>query len=90
MVAKYRTVLSLPGAPRLFASALVGRLPQGMSSLAILLLVRGVTHSYAAAGVAVGAFALATAACAPVVGRLVDRFGPACWSRSRSARRART
>lgn len=70
-------MLSIPGAPRLFASALVGRLPQGMSSLAILLLVRGATHSYAAAGVAVGAYALATAACAPFVGRLVDRFGRA-------------
>ncbi len=57
------------------SSALVARLPQGMSSLAILLLVRGTTHSYAAAGVAVGAFAFATAACAPLVGRLVDRLG---------------
>jgi len=75
MVTKYRSVLSVPGAPRLFASALVGRLPQGMSGLAILLLVRAATHSYAAAGVAVGAFALATAACAPLLGRLVDHFG---------------
>ena len=48
MVSKYRSVLSVPGAPRLFASALVGRLPQGMSTLAILLLVRATTHSYAA------------------------------------------
>ena len=77
MVSKYGSVLSVPGASRLFASALVGRLPQGMSGLAILLLVRGTTHSYAAAGVAVGAFALATAACAPVLGRLVDHFGRA-------------
>jgi MFS family permease len=77
MVGRYGTVLSVPGALRLLATALVGRLPQGMSSLAILLLVRGATHSYAAAGVAVGAFAFATAACAPLVGRLVDRFGRA-------------
>ena len=77
MVSKYRSVLSLPGASRLFASALVARLPQGMSSLAILLLVRSTTHSYAAAGVAVGGFALATAACAPLLGRLVDHFGRA-------------
>ena len=75
MVSKYRSVLSAPGASRLFASALVARLPQGMSSLAILLLVRSTTHSYAAAGVAVGGFALATAACAPLLGRLVDHFG---------------
>ncbi|MFZ0041418.1 MAG: MFS transporter, partial [Solirubrobacteraceae bacterium] len=75
MVAKYRLVLSQPGTARLFATALLGRLPQGMSSLAILLLVRGTTHSYAAAGVAVGAYALATAASAPLQGRLVDRLG---------------
>ena len=31
MVSKYRSVLSVPGATRLFASALVARLPQGMS-----------------------------------------------------------
>ena len=75
MVAKYRSVLSVPGSVRLLASALLGRLPQGMASLSILLLVRETTHSYAAAGVAVGAYALANAVCAPVQGRLVDRVG---------------
>ncbi len=75
MVASYRSVLSVPGSTRMLASALLGRLPQGMSSLAILLLVRGTTRSYAAAGVAVGAYAFASAACAPLQGRLVDRFG---------------
>ncbi|MGH2858770.1 MAG: MFS transporter [Solirubrobacteraceae bacterium] len=75
MVARYRSVLSAPGCTRLFATALLARLPQGMSTLAILLLVRSRTGSYAAAGVAVGAFALATATGAPVLGRLVDRLG---------------
>jgi MFS family permease len=77
MGSKYRAVLSVPGAGPLFASALVGRFPQGMSALAILLLVRGATHSYAAAGAAVGALALATAASAPLIGRLIDHFGRA-------------
>lgn len=75
MLSKYRSVLGRPGAARLFASALVARLPQGMAPLAVLLLVRGATHSYAIAGFAVGAQALATAASAPVVGRLVDHLG---------------
>jgi MFS family permease len=75
MLVKYRSVLATPGALRLIASALVARLPQGMAPLAVLLLVRGATHSYAIAGLAVGAEALATAACAPVVGRMVDRVG---------------
>jgi MFS family permease len=75
MVSKYRSVLSVPGATRLFATAVVARLPQGMAPLAVLLLVRGATHSYAAAGVAVGSSALATAACAPLLGRRVDSRG---------------
>ncbi len=75
MVERYRSVLAAPGCARVFGTALLGRLPQGMASLAILLLVRSRTGSYAAAGMAVGAFALATAAFAPVQGRLVDRFG---------------
>jgi MFS family permease len=75
MLSKYRTVLSLPGAARLFASALVARLPQGMAPLAVLLLVRGATHSYAVAGLAVGASAFATAGCAPLLGRRVDHHG---------------
>jgi MFS family permease len=75
MAAKYRSVLSIPGCARVFATALVGRLPQGMSSLAILLLVRSATGSYPAAGIAVGAFAFATAAASPRQGRLVDRYG---------------
>ena len=75
MVERYRLVLAAPGCARVFVTALIGRLPQGMSSLAILLLVRSKTGSYAAAGIAVGAFAFATAAGAPFQGRLVDRFG---------------
>src|SRR5690242_19048053 len=75
MLSTYRSVLSIAGMPRLFSSAVLGRLPQGMSSLAILLLVREATHSFAAAGAAVGANALACAALAPVQGRLIDRYG---------------
>ena len=60
---------------RLLGTALVGRMPQGMSSLAVLLLVRTATHSYAAAGAAVGAGALSGAAGGPLLGRLIDRIG---------------
>jgi MFS family permease len=75
MLSRYRSVLGVPGCARVFATALVARLPQGMSTLAILLLVRESTHSYPAAGAAVGGYALACAAGVPVQGRLVDRFG---------------
>ncbi len=75
MANQYRAVLARPGALRLLSTALVGRLPQGMSSLAVLLLVRQATGSYAAAGAAVGAGALAAALCGPLLGRLIDRIG---------------
>ena len=75
MLSKYRLVLSTPGAPPMFGTAVVARMPQGMAPLAVLLLVRGATHSYAAAGVAVGASAFATAGFAPLLGRLVDHLG---------------
>jgi MFS family permease len=48
-----------------------------MYSLAFLLLIRGTHHSYALAGLAVGAYAFSNAASAPLQGRLVDRFGRA-------------
>jgi MFS family permease len=75
MLARYEAVLRVPGCARVFATALLARMPQGMSSLAILLLVRGTTHSYPVAGIAVGGYALACAAAVPSQGRLVDRFG---------------
>jgi MFS family permease len=75
MLSRYQSVLRVPGCARVFTTGLLARLPQGMSSLAILLLVRGTTHSYPVAGIAVGGYALACAAAVPAQGRLVDRFG---------------
>jgi hypothetical protein len=75
VIARYRAVLSVPGCAHVLATALIARLPQGMTSLGLLLLVRSHTGSYTAAGIAVGAYDFATAAGAPLVGRLVDRFG---------------
>ena len=56
-------------------STLLGRLPIGISGLAILLYVREVTGSFASAGVATGLLALGSAAGAPLQGRIVDRRG---------------
>jgi MFS family permease len=75
VLARYRVFLSIPGARRLLFSAVVTRMPNGMLTLAILLLIRAQTGSFAIAGVAVGAFALANAAVAPIQGALVDRLG---------------
>ena len=75
MIARYRALFSAPGVGRLLVSSVVGRLPSGMFSLAILLFVHGRTDSFLAAGLAVGAFSLAGAAIGPLLGALVDRHG---------------
>jgi len=75
-VGVYAQILRRPGIAVIVASTLLGRLPIGISSLAILLYVEEVTGSFASAGVAAGALALGSAAGAPLQGRLVDRRGP--------------
>ncbi|OGA73809.1 MAG: hypothetical protein A3G81_28560 [Betaproteobacteria bacterium RIFCSPLOWO2_12_FULL_65_14] len=58
------------------AASLLGRLPIGMTGLAILLLVQTATQSFARGGAATAAYVLGLAAVAPALGRLIDRSGP--------------
>jgi MFS family permease len=74
VLARYREVLREPYVARLLFTALVGRLPQGMSGLAILLLLTP-SVGYGRAGVASG-LSVATAGGANIVlARAIDRFG---------------
>ncbi len=72
---RYRLLLGHPGVPRLVVSVLIGRIPIGIFGLAIVLLVRQETDSFAQAGIASAAWALGAGLVAPLQGRLVDRFG---------------
>jgi len=74
-VRRYADVLGAPGVARVVWAALIGRLPAGMAPLAILLLVRGEGHSYAAAGIVTAASSLTSAIGWPLWGRLIDRVG---------------
>jgi MFS family permease len=76
-VSVYARILRVPGVALIALGTLIGRLPIGISGLAILLYVRQVTGSFAAAGASAGALALGSAAGAPLQGRLVDRRGVA-------------
>ncbi len=71
----YRDLLRPPGARRLVITVLIGRIPIGIFSLAIVLLVRQQTGSFAQAGAASAAWAIGAGIVAPLQGRLVDRFG---------------
>jgi MFS family permease len=67
-------VLAISHVKAVATASLVARLPRGMASLAIVLLVHAATGSYAAAGAAAGAMAIGDAAISPLQGRLIDRL----------------
>jgi MFS family permease len=74
-VAVYARILRTPGVSTIVLATVVGRLPIGISGLAILLYVQEVSGSFAAAGFCAGALALGSALGAPLLGRLVDWRG---------------
>jgi MFS family permease len=75
LLATYRSILRQPGAPRLVITAFLARIPVGINALAIVLLVRRATGSFADAGIVDAGLALGSAFLSPAQGRLVDRFG---------------
>jgi MFS family permease len=74
-VHRYRALLALPGARAPMLLSIAGSMPIGMFGLAILLLVRDSTGSFAEAGRVLGVFSLANACGAVAQGRLMDRLG---------------
>ena len=75
MRSSYLAVLRLPHARPLLLASLVGRLANATGPLSVVLFVQEQTGSFALAGAASGAIALASGLLAPVRGRLVDRYG---------------
>lgn len=71
----YVDFLRRPHAFRLLGGTLLGRLPNGMAALAIVLFTRAHGGGYTLAGVLSAAYGLAMAAGQPVLGRAMDRFG---------------
>jgi predicted MFS family arabinose efflux permease len=75
-LARYTALLELREFRQIIAVSLLGRLPIGICGLAILLLVQLATGSFVAGGTASGCYVAGLAAIAPVLGRLIDRYGP--------------
>lgn len=74
-VARYASFFRLPDVARLLVMAVLARMPLGTVTLGMLLHVRALTGSFAAAGAAVGSYLGASAVTAPLVGRWIDRHG---------------
>ena len=74
---RYAEVLRPPGAASALAASVFGRLALGMNGLALLILVRSTTGSYASAGLISASYAVAFAVGAPSRARRADQRGPA-------------
>jgi predicted MFS family arabinose efflux permease len=72
---RYRTILAIRDARQPVIGALIDRVPIAGTSLAMILLIRAETGSFAIAGAVQAAFAIATAVSLPIQGRLIDRLG---------------
>ena len=75
MLAKYRVILTLPGASYFVLAGLIARFPISMYGLGAVLLVQSRTGSYFEAGVVSAAFAISAAVGGPVTSRFADRLG---------------
>ena len=72
---RYRELLSIPGVAPLLLGAFVARLPYGVFSLALILLLRAEGFGYGEIGIVAAASGLAVGVSAPIFGRLIDRVG---------------
>src|SRR5882724_12867441 len=75
LVAPYAEIFRVPHAWRFSVAGIIGRMPMSMAGLGTVLLISAVTGRYGVAGTVAAALSLDTAAGAPQVARLTDRFG---------------
>jgi MFS family permease len=76
-IARYKSVLALPGMRTFMLVSLIARIPTTAWSTALTLSIVLDRHrSYAQAGAATAAFTVGLAAGSPLLGRVVDKHGP--------------
>jgi predicted MFS family arabinose efflux permease len=75
MASGYGDLLRTPYAARLLGGTLLGRLPNAMAALAVVLFLRSQGAGYGLAGTLSALYGLAVAVGQPLLGRMVDRRG---------------
>ena len=73
---RYSELFRVPGVGATLAASVVGRLPIGITTLAILLFLRERSGSFSLAGTAAACYVAGLAVVAPALGRMMDRLGP--------------
>jgi hypothetical protein len=71
----YRDLLRLPGTRALAFASLLARIPSGMVGIGLILFLHERTGSFAAAGLASGAYIVGLGATGPLLARVIDRRG---------------
>ncbi|HWU46210.1 MAG TPA: MFS transporter [Humibacter sp.] len=74
-MSSYSSLLRTPGVARIITAQLTARFPSGMLSLALLLHVEHVQHSYGAAGLVLAAASVGQAIAGPLTSRLMGMLG---------------
>jgi MFS family permease len=75
-LARYAALLQMREMRLTIVASIIGRLPIGITGLAVLLLVQTATNSFARGGTAAACYVLGLATVAPALGRFMDRTGP--------------
>jgi predicted MFS family arabinose efflux permease len=75
LIVPYVEIFRVPHAWRFSVAGIIGRMPMSMAGLGTVLLISAATGRYGVAGTVAAALSLGTAAGAPQVARLTDRYG---------------
>ena len=74
---RYDALLARHDLRAAITASVLGRLPIGITGLSILMLAQAVSGSFATGGLLTAAYITGLACLAPILGRLIDRKGPA-------------
>lgn len=75
-LARYSDLLAQPALRSAIAASVLGRLPIGITGLAILMLAQDASGSFGRGGATAACYVAGLAIVAPLFGRLIDRYGP--------------
>ena len=73
---RYSALLGQPALRSAIAASVLGRLPIGITGLAILMLAQDASGSFGRGGAVAACYVAGLATVAPLFGRLIDRYGP--------------
>lgn len=75
MFRKYREILQIPGALKFSVAGLIARFPMALVGISTILMIRALYGNYALAGIVSGVGVIGYGIGAPLLSRMVDKYG---------------